>query len=64
MANRRLEKVDIRKFKQFVTKNFAAETPLYNVLVSERDEITRADFAAKFEVWLKLVGLSLPNQQS
>lgn len=62
IASHYFGKIDVRDFKQFVAKNYSAETPLYKVLISERDEISREDFAAKFEVWLKLVGISLPSQ--
>ena len=53
-------KVSIRSFKEFVAKNFDQRTPLYKVLMSEKDEVSREELAAKFDVWLKLVNLSLP----
>ena len=51
--------VNIRSFKEFVAKNFDEKTPLYKVLLSEKDELSREELAAKFDVWLKLVSLSL-----
>jgi hypothetical protein len=51
--------VNIRGFKEFVAKNFDEKTPLYKVLLSEKDEVSREDLAAKFDVWLRLVALSL-----
>lgn len=54
-------KVSLRNFKEFVAKNFDQTTPLYKVLVGERDEVPREELAAKFDVWLRLVNLSLPG---
>ena len=54
-------KVSLRRFKEFVAKNFDETTPLYKVLMCERDEVSRAELAAKFDVWLRLVNLSLPD---
>jgi hypothetical protein len=53
-------KVSIRSFKEFVAKYFDQRTPLYKVLMSEKDEVSREELAGKFDVWLRLVGLSLP----
>lgn len=55
-------RVNLRNLKEFVAKNFDERTPLYKVLMSERDEVSREEFAAKFDVWLRLVGLSLPGE--
>lgn len=55
-------RVSLRNLKEFVAKNFNERTPLYKVLMSERDEVSREEFAAKFDVWLRLVGLSLPGE--
>lgn len=55
-------KINVRRFKEFVGKNFAPETPLCRVLMSERDGLSPEDLAARFEVWLKLVNLSLPQE--
>lgn len=54
-------KVNLRSFKEFVTRNFRPESPLYKVLISERDEVSPEDFAVEFGVWLKLINLSLPD---
>lgn len=54
-------KVSLRSFKEFVAKNFDEATPLYKVLICERDEVSREELAAKFDVWLRLVNLSLPG---
>lgn len=51
--------VNLRSFKEFVAKNFDEKTPLYKVMLSEKDEVSREELAAKFDVWLKLVSLSL-----
>ena len=53
-------KVNIRSFKEFVAKNFDQRTSLYKVLMSEKDEVSTEELAGKFDVWLRLVGLSLP----
>lgn len=52
--------INMRSFKEFVAKNFDQRTPLYKVLMSEKDEVSREELAGKFDVWLRLVGLSLP----
>lgn len=54
-------KVSLRSFKEFVAKNFDDTTPLYKVLMCERDEVSRGEFAAKFDICLRLVNLSLPS---
>ena len=54
-------RVSLRSLKEFVAKNFDERTPLCKVLMSERDEVSREEFAAKFDVWLRLVNLSLPG---
>jgi hypothetical protein len=54
-------KVNLRSFKEFVAKNFDETTPLFKVLVCEKDEVSREELAAKFDVWLRLVDLSLPG---
>jgi len=54
--------VSLRSFKEFVAKNFDETTPLYKVLMCERDEVSRVELAAKFDVWLRLVNLSLPRE--
>ncbi len=53
-------RVSLRSFKDFVAKNFGETTPLYKVLMCERDEVSRGELAAKFDIWLRLVNLSLP----
>jgi hypothetical protein len=53
-------KLNLRSFKTFVATNFDERTPLYKVVMSERDEVSPQEFAAKFDTWLKLVSLSLP----
>jgi hypothetical protein len=60
-SQRLLAKVNLRGFKEFVAKNFDERTPVYKVLMSEKDEVSRDEYAAKFDVWLKLVNLSLPG---
>jgi hypothetical protein len=54
--------VSLRNLKEFIAKNFDERMPLYKVLMSERDEVSREEFAAKFDVWLRLVSLSLPGE--
>lgn len=54
--------MNLRSLKEFVAKNFDERTPLFKVLMSERDEVSPEEFAAKFDVWLRLVGLSLPGE--
>jgi len=61
LSARPLVKVNLRSFKEFVAKNFDETTPLYKLLMSERDEVSREEFAAKFDVWLRLVTLSVPG---
>lgn len=53
--------VNIRSFKEFVAKNYEESAPLYKILLSEKDQLSREEIAAKFDVWLKLVSISLPE---
>ncbi len=55
-------KVSLRSFKEFVAKAFDETTPFYKVLMREKDEVSREEFAAKFDIWLRLVNLSMPSE--
>jgi hypothetical protein len=56
-------KIEIRGFKAFVLENFRPDTPIFRVLVSEKDELDDGELAGKAEVWMKLIRLSLPPEE-
>jgi hypothetical protein len=56
-------KVNIRGFKAFVLENFKPDTPLFRVVVAEKDELEEEELAGRVEVWMKLIRLSLPPQE-
>jgi hypothetical protein len=56
-------KVDIRGFKAFVLDNFKPDPPIFRILASEKDELDDLELAARAEVWMKLIRLSLPSEE-
>jgi hypothetical protein len=50
----------MRGLKGFVEKSVPRDTPLYKVIVSEKDELSPEEYASKSEVWLRLIDISFP----
>jgi hypothetical protein len=56
-------KVKITGWKAFVMENFKPDTPLFRVVVAEKDELEEEELAGRIEIWMKLIRLSLPPQE-
>jgi len=54
-------KIDIRKLKHFASIKLPHNSPLREVLLSEKDHMTVDEFLHKLDVWLKLCHL-LPEE--
>jgi hypothetical protein len=52
--------IDLRAFKSLVERRLPHDSPLYRVIVSEKDELPVDSFVSKSEVWLKLMDISFP----
>lgn len=52
--------IDLRAFKSLVEKRLPHDSPLYRVIMSEKDELPVDSFISKSEVWLKLMDISFP----
>ena len=50
----------MRRLKRFVEGNVPHDSPLYKVIMSEKDEPSPEEYASKCEVWLRLVDISFP----
>ena len=50
----------MRRLKGFAERSIHRDTPLYKVVMSEKDELSPEEYASKSEVWLKLIDISLP----
>lgn len=50
--------VALREFKEFVRNKYGHDSPFYQVIMAERDEMSCEEYASKFLTWLKLIGLS------
>jgi len=47
--------LDMKRLKQFATERLGRHSPLQEVLLGEKDEISAADFLARLPVWLTLL---------
>lgn len=50
--------INLREFKEFVRNRYGSDSPLYQVIVAEKDEVSCEEYAAKFLTWLKLIRIS------
>ncbi len=50
--------IDLRAFKEFIRTKYSHKTPLYQVIVAEKDEMPCEEYATKFLTWLKLIQIS------
>lgn len=48
-------KIDIRRIRRFAQERLPIDSPLRDVLLAEKDELSIQDFLAKMDVWLKLL---------
>ena len=53
-----LRPVSMRGLKAFAGKSVLQATPIYKVIMSEKDELPPEEFASKSEVWLRLIDIS------
>jgi hypothetical protein len=51
--------IDIQRLKGFVVENLSSTSRLRAVLLSERDQLTAADFLAKMDVWVRLLNIEI-----
>jgi hypothetical protein len=56
--------IDIRPLKVWVSKNLAKDTPLRDVILSERDNLEILEILAKIETWLSLQSSTLAKRKS
>jgi len=47
--------VNILGLKRFANESLPGNSPLRNVLLSEKDQLTPKDFLAKMDVWMRLL---------
>ena len=50
--------INLRDFKEFVRNRYNPDSPFYQVIVAEKDEVPCEEYAAKFLTWLKLIRMS------
>ena len=43
------ERVNIRKFKSVIEKNFPPTSPAFRVIIPEKDEMTKIEYVSKLE---------------
>lgn len=53
----KVNKLDMRRLKDFVMKSLPEDSKLRTLILNERDEISIEEFIAKVGVWLKLLTL-------
>jgi hypothetical protein len=46
--------IRIGKLKQFVKKNFPIDSTLRNVIVMDKDILSREDYLSKIDIWMKI----------
>lgn len=51
--------MNLREFKEFVMSRYSPNSPFYQVIAAERDEMPCEEYTAKFLTWLKLIQLSV-----
>ena len=49
--------VNISELKRFAAKRLPINSPLRNVLLSERDQLTAKDFLVKMDIWIRLLNI-------
>lgn len=49
--------LSLKEFKLFVRRSVPPESPLYRVVLVEKDELPTESFLSKSEVWLELIDL-------
>lgn len=54
-------KVSITALKRFAEERLPRESPLREVLITERDELSPEEFIAKLDVWLRLLRFPLKS---
>ncbi len=59
VAERTKDLIDLRKFKSLAERKVPHDSPLYKVVVSERDELPVDSFISKSEIWLRLIDIVL-----
>jgi hypothetical protein len=55
--------IDLREFKEFVRNKYGHDSPFYQVIVAEKDEIPCEEYATKFFTWLKLIQISVATSR-
>lgn len=50
--------INLREFKEFVRNRYGHDSPFYQLIAAEKDEIPCEEYAAKFLTWLKLIRMS------
>lgn len=50
--------INLREFKEFVRNRYVHDSPFYQVIAAERDEMPSEEYGAKFFTWLKLIQMS------
>lgn len=63
MSDNNTTVIDLREFKEFVRSKYGYDSPFYQVISAERDEIPCEEYAAKFLTWLKLIRMSATTAQ-
>lgn len=58
MSSSHTTTINLREFKEFVRNRFGHDSPFYQVIAAERDEMPCEEYAAKFLTWLKLIRMS------
>jgi hypothetical protein len=58
MSSNHTTTINLRGFKEFVRNSYDHDSPFYQVIAAERDEIPCEEYAAKFLTWLKLIRMS------
>jgi hypothetical protein len=56
------KKVSIKKFKEWVSANLSADSPLYRVVQRERDELPLEEALAKTEIICSLIDTSVTSK--
>ena len=52
-----IDMIDLQRIKGFAVENLSSTSRLRTVLLSERDQLTAADFLAKMDVWIRLLNI-------
>jgi hypothetical protein len=57
MTDQQRPVLSLKEFKLFVQRRVPPGSPLYRVVLAERDELPTESFLFKCEVWLELIDL-------